>query len=736
MTKIPDDVKTLRKVGEMIQSNAPLPQAKATVSKPVKKITKPVKKISKPIKKTIKPVKGTVKRRKNPKRSGQKPARKPRPNRSFEHRFSDDLKQTPDSVARVDKWFRDAKFGAFVHFGVYSSLAGEYKGRGSERRYSEWIQMSAKIPAKEYHQEVASKFNPSEFDADEWAQVFKDAGMRYVVITSKHHDGFALFKSTVSSYNIVDATEFKRDIIKELSEACRRKGLKFGVYYSNAQDWDEPDAPFLTKKFKASDLHPDLPADFKPDMDRYIEKKSLPQVEELVKNYELDLIWFDTPAGMTYERAERFRDMVRKYRPDCLINSRIIYKGKAKIEQKNLPLFDYVSIGDKEVPTRKLPVYFECPDSVSSSFGYKKHGKFLYHPEKDLINRLVRTVCSGGNYLLNNGPMGNGKLDPQAVKLYQAIGKWMKVNGESLLDTRSNPLPKRPTWGDVSVSKTGDVLYLHILKWPKDGKITLNEMPGKVSKAIYLANGKDANFEQKGSTLSIALPKKPVNEYDTVIKVTLAKSMSKAHLFILSGQSNMVGLNPNISFTPTVEAAFGKDNVIIVKDAAGGQPIRRWYKKWKPAEGDEPKATGDLYNRLMTKVNAAIEGREIQTVTFVWMQGERDAKGGQGQVYETSLKGLIAQLRADMGRKDINFVIGRLSDNLMKNPGWITVRKAQVAVAQADPRGEWVNTDDLNDGKNRRGKEVTNDLHYSVKGYKTLGKRFAEKAIELINKKS
>ena len=213
-------------------------------------------------------------------------------NISFEYRFPESLKQTPDSEERLNQWFRDAKFGAFIHFGVYSTLEGEYKGRGSQHRYSEWIQVSAKIPANEYH-EVAAQFNPSEFDAEEWVNVFKNAGMRYVVLTSKHHDGFAMFKSEVSNYNIVDYTPFKRDIVKELSEACHRNGLKFGVYYSEAQDWDEPNAPLFNNKASIFDLHPELSKDFKPDMDVYIKHKALPQVEELVKNYEIDLIWFD-----------------------------------------------------------------------------------------------------------------------------------------------------------------------------------------------------------------------------------------------------------------------------------------------------------------------------------------------------------------------------------------------------------------------------------------------------------
>lgn len=207
------------------------------------------------------------------------------------------------------------------------------------------------------------------------------------------------------------------------------------------------------------------------------------------------------------------------------------------------------------------------------------------------------------------------------------------------------------------------------------------------------------------------------------------------HLFILSGQSNMAGLDPEISFTPAVEAEFGKENVIVVRYAQGGQPIRRWYKKWQPAQGDEPKATGDLYDALMKRVNEAVKGGIPATVTFVWMQGERDAREKQGEVYAASLRGLIEQLSEDLGRTDINFVIGRLSDFDMGNdkfPHWTMVREAQVEVAESDSRSVWVDTDDLNDGLNRNGDQIKNDLHYSVEGYRLLGSRFAENSIDLI----
>lgn len=211
------------------------------------------------------------------------------------------------------------------------------------------------------------------------------------------------------------------------------------------------------------------------------------------------------------------------------------------------------------------------------------------------------------------------------------------------------------------------------------------------------------------------------------------------HLFILSGQSNMQGHRPEEAFTPTVEKALGKDKVIVVQDALGGQPIHRWWKQWKTPEGKKPAQSGDLYERLMSKVNSAIKGKKLASVSFVWMQGERDAKMGWGDLYEEALVGLHAQLAKDLRWKaeDMGFVIGRLSDFDMKNTRyqhWTKVREAQVKVADSSQKFKWVDTDDLNDGKNRRGKDIKDDLHYSAEGYKTLGRRFAEASLKTLGK--
>jgi len=214
---------------------------------------------------------------------------------------------------------------------------------------------------------------------------------------------------------------------------------------------------------------------------------------------------------------------------------------------------------------------------------------------------------------------------------------------------------------------------------------------------------------------------------------------SGKHLFILSGQSNMERLHHDKDFTPYIREEFGASNIIVVWDAKSGQPISRWYKNWTPATGELPKIRGDLYNRLIKKVQSAIEGQKIETVTFIWMQGERDARNGNGDVYGASLSGLVQQFEDDMQRKDINVVIGRISDFDLENkkfPHWTKVRNEQVRFIESYERGAWIDTDDLNDGLNRRGNPISNDLHYSKVGYQTLGRRFAETSIELIKKQT
>lgn len=211
-----------------------------------------------------------------------------------------------------------------------------------------------------------------------------------------------------------------------------------------------------------------------------------------------------------------------------------------------------------------------------------------------------------------------------------------------------------------------------------------------------------------------------------------------AHLFILSGQSNMAALDPDVSFTPAVVKAFGKKSVIVVKHAMGGQPIARWYKKWKSVKGKESKFKGDLYDSMMLEIQKAIKGREIKSVTYLWMQGEHDASRNQVAVYKASLDGMMKQLKQDLKRDDINFVIGRLSDYSLdtgKHPEWQKMRDLQVSYAESSKRMAWVDTDDLNNKTDPKTGKAKNDVHYTRDGYKIFGDRLAEKAINLLGDK-
>ena len=449
-------------------------------------------------------------------------------NKDFDTLMPPTLEHPAETEARLNKWFRGSKFGAFIHFGAYSQLAGKYQDRVTPKKYAEWVQMDLGISYEEYRKEVVGQFNPTEFDAEEWVKLFKATGMRHVVITSKHHDGFALFDSACSDYDVMDASPFKRDIIKELSEACHKHGLKFGVYYSQAKDWSDPDSSSFTRKGTLKKIYPDMPEDYKPDMDAYIARKALPQIEELLTNYKIDLIWFDTPLNMTKERALLFTNTVRRLNPDCVINSRLYTMAGASSKQvitpEMLEVFDYFSLGDKEVPPKKLPLTTESPDSVSSSYGYKAHGAHHYHTLQELIQRMVHTTCAGGSYLLNCGPMGNGKIDPKAVELFSGMGDWIQENHESIYDTEANPLPSRPEWGDASLSKDGKTLYLHVMQWPANGKLRVDGVPVTAASADFLApKGADQtiSFSQDGSSLALDLPAKAIDAHDTVIKVSL-----------------------------------------------------------------------------------------------------------------------------------------------------------------------------------------------------------------------
>src|SRR5712692_9315634 len=339
----------------------------------------------------------------------------------------------PDTVkeARL-AWFRDAKYGLFIHWGLYAIPSGEWKGHAVPG-LGEWIMFRAPIPIREYEQ-LASRFNPVRFNADDWVQLAQDAGMKYMVITSKHHDGFALFHSKASAYNVVDATPLKRDILKELADACAKRGMRLGFYYSQAQDWHEPNGAGNTWDFGP---------DEKKDYDQYLRAKAEPQVRELLSGYgPVALIWFDTPRMMTEERAKRFTDIVRSLQPATLIDGRLGAEG------------DYVSTGDNVVPDATLAEAWETPATINHTWGYRKDDQDWKSPGT-VIFKLLDIVSKGGNYLLNVGPMADGVIPPPSQDTLRTVGRWLKVNGEAVYG--AGPTPFGDELGEPSARGTKDV---------------------------------------------------------------------------------------------------------------------------------------------------------------------------------------------------------------------------------------------------------------------------------------
>lgn len=315
------------------------------------------------------------------------------------------------------KWFKEeAKFGLMIHWGLYSLLAGEYKGQRMDE-IAEWIQSRFRIPNAEYGR-LADAFNPVCFNADEWVSLAKSAGMNYIVMTAKHHEGFCLFDSEVDDFNAVRGTPFGRDIIGEMAEACRRAGMKFGLYYSQELDWHEPNGGgYLPEQLNVGGMHWtnnwDFPDDDQKDFEQCFRKKILPQVREILTKYgDLCLIWFDTPHKITPEQSRELYDLVKSLQPDCLINSRI---GNG--------MGDYRSTGDNEIPDEWMgEALVECPATLNDTWGFKYYDGNWKEPGKVLAIKKHLNE-RGVNYLLNVGPDPLGRIPAPALEILKRVGE-------------------------------------------------------------------------------------------------------------------------------------------------------------------------------------------------------------------------------------------------------------------------------------------------------------------------
>ncbi len=431
------------------------------------------------------------------------------------------------------QWWKDARFGMFIHWGLYAVPAGEWKGK-EVGRIGEWIMSNAKIPAVEYRQ-LAKQFNPVKFDAKAFVKVAKDAGMKYITITSKHHDGFAMFKSNATDYNIVDATPYGKDVIKALADECHKQGIKICFYYSQSRDWNEVGGLGNTW-----DKFPD-----NSKFQEYLDTKVKPQLTELLTNYgEVGMIWFDTPMSINFDQASELKALVRKLQPKCIISGRL----GGGVEP------DYISTGDNVVPAGVFPGYWEVPATLNNTWGFKKNDHNWKDPSK-VVPMLFDIASKGGNYLLNVGPTAEGVIPEASVKILQEVGNWMKVNEEAIYETNASPYKTEFPWGGITTK--GNKLYLGFLSWPKNGEVVLDGLRTKVKRIYFLADKQQngLTFEQSfipsivHNRLKINLPENAPDKYVSVVVVEtetfpevddIPAQEADGRVFITAGYANPI----------------------------------------------------------------------------------------------------------------------------------------------------------------------------------------------------
>jgi alpha-L-fucosidase len=414
-----------------------------------------------------------------------------------------------DKDVRME-WWRDATFGMFIHWGPYAVPAGEYKGK-EVKGIGEWIMHNAKIPIAEY--EVFSRsFDPVSFNADEWVRIAKNAGIRYIVITSKHHDGFCLWDSKVTGYDIMDYTPFKRDILKELSVACKKAGIRLCFYHS-IMDWHQPDA-----ESKKDYGHQKTPA---PDFARYRETYLKPQLAELITRYDPEVIWFDGEwiPEWTEEQGKDLYNYLRNLKPSLIINNRV-GKGRAGMQGMNKTRDAAGDFGtpEQEILEGTSDYDWESCMTMNDTWGYKKNDN-NWKSTQTLIHNLVDITAKGGNYLLNVGPTDKGIIPAPSVDRLLGMGKWLDVNGEAIYGTKSLKAYKEGNDVRYTASKDGKFVYAILLKDP-GGSLTLTQVsPAEKGVVTMLGSGKKLKWKKTGDGFTVKMPKKLSGEHAWVLKI-------------------------------------------------------------------------------------------------------------------------------------------------------------------------------------------------------------------------
>ena len=453
----------------------------------------------------------------------------PRPDKVVRYGGVNLVNETPAEFDARMEWFREAKFGMFIHWGLYSVAAGEWNGK-PVRGIGEWIQSNARITVEDYAP-LQQRFNPVKFDAKRWVEIAKDAGMKYIVITSKHHDGFCLWNSALTDWDVGGSPFAPRDPLKELADACAEAGIRLGFYHS-IMDWRHPD--YLPRR--EWDTRPTDNADYA----RYVAYMK-GQLAELTSGAygDVAILWFDGEweGTWTHEMGKDLYDHVRGLDRDIIVNNRVDTgrSGMEGITREG----DYR--GDYGTPEQQIPatglgdgVDWETCMTMNNTWGYKKSDD-NWKLAADLIRKLVDIASKGGNFLLNVGPTGEGEIPGTSVERLEAVGAWMKVNGRAVHGTQANPFPEPPSWGRVTRAKNddgSDRLYLHVFDWPSDGRLVLAGLLSE-PRAVQILGQRTRNLwpaSLEGDALVMSLPTEPIDAVCTVVAVDLAEPLEVARL--------------------------------------------------------------------------------------------------------------------------------------------------------------------------------------------------------------
>jgi len=481
-------------------------------------------------------------------------------------------------------WWEEARFALFIHWGAYSVLGGGYGDQNTGDGYAEQIQRKLKIPTDEYVVHAAEKFRPEAYDAEQWVLLAKNAGMKYVVITAKHHDGFAIYHSKHSDYDVEDTSKWERDPLKELSDACKKHGLKFGVYYSQSQDWfaafdpsgewDAPGNPASARTWWDESKFPNAKINVE-NFERYVHEKGVPQVIELIEDYGVEMVWFDTPAAYPKEYAQVFVDAVRRTNPDIVVNSRV---GGG--------LGDYRGGVDSPVVFSYLPNrYWEAIQSTLHSWGYSRFAEGSRRPFDYLLRMLATVVSKGGNMMINVGPKPDGLLVPKDVETLEALADWSADHIESIRGAGRSPIAVQ-NWGVVT--SKGKTLYLHVFDWPTDGVLRVGGLDTAPKSARLMKGGVPLTFTMpQDALLSINVPAEAIHPVNSVIELTFdSVPAGGEHRLLEPRRENRF----HVTHTPHIEGKGLRHPI--------GVGFRAYLDNWS-----DPKAN------VVWKVRAAEEGR-------------------------------------------------------------------------------------------------------------------------------